>query len=169
VPELAGGGLGRADQGGADSLSPEWSEDLQVVESGHTGKLPADLGLVGWLALQEHLAGRAAVEPGHQQDSATALLARQAVGEPMALSQDRHQRGKVGVGRRADLGIRSHEVQPSDPVEPVYMIPHERRLRRRRPRPGRRAARASSQLDRCSGAARERSMLASCPFSLNLL
>jgi hypothetical protein len=52
VPELAGGVLGRADQGGADSLSPEWPEDLQVVEPGHPGKLPADLGLVGWLALQ---------------------------------------------------------------------------------------------------------------------
>ena len=88
----------------------------------------------------------------------------------MALIQDRHQRGKVGVGRRADLGIRGHEVQPSDPVEPVYLIPHERRLHRTTATTTRATrTRASSQLDRCSGAGRERSMLASCPFSLNLL
>ena len=88
VPELAGGGLGRADQGGADPLSPEWPEDLQVAEPGHTGKLSADLGLFSRLALQ-----------------------------------DRHQRGKVSIGAWPDLYPCSHEVQPSDPAEPVYLIP----------------------------------------------
>ena len=87
------------------------------------GKLPADLGLVGRLALHEYLADRPAVEPGHQQHPATVLLPRQAVGEPVALAQDHHQRSKVGVGRRADLGRCSHEVQPSDPVEPSTIAP----------------------------------------------
>jgi hypothetical protein len=64
-----------------------------------------------------------AVEPGHQQHSATALLPRQAVGEPVALSQDRYERGEVGVGHRPDLGLRCHAVQPSDPAEPVYLFP----------------------------------------------
>jgi hypothetical protein len=41
----------------------------------------------------------------------------------VALSQDRHQRGKIGVRRRADLGLRSHEVQPSDPAGSVYLFP----------------------------------------------
>ena len=85
-PSWRGGALGRADQGRADPLSPERPEDLQVVEPGHPRKMPADLGLLGRLALQEHLAGRAAVQLGHQHHPATALLPRQAVGEPVALS-----------------------------------------------------------------------------------
>jgi len=98
-----------------------------VVEPGHTGKVPADLGLLGRLALQEHLADRLALEPGHQQHPAAALLPREAVGEEVALSQDSHERGKVGIGRRPDVGVRCHEVQPSDPAEPVYLFHPEGR------------------------------------------
>jgi hypothetical protein len=52
------------------------------------------------------------------------MPAGQAVGEPVALSQDRHQRGKVGLGPWPDLHLRSHEAQPSEPVEPVYLFPY---------------------------------------------
>jgi hypothetical protein len=38
--------------------------------------MPADLGLGGRLALQAHLADRAAFQPGHQHHPATALLPR---------------------------------------------------------------------------------------------
>jgi hypothetical protein len=109
-----------------------------VVEHGHTGKMPAHLGLLGRLAIQVHLADRPVVEPGHQQHPTTALLPHEAVGEPVALSQDRDQHGKVGIRAWPDLHLRSHEAQPNDPVEPVYPISHQRR----------------------HGAGRERSMLA---------
>jgi hypothetical protein len=118
--------------GGADAAPPEWSEDLQVVELGHAGQMPADLGLLGRLAVQEYLADRAALQPGHQEHPATALLPRQAVGEPVALSKPRHERGKVGVGRPPDLQVRSHEVEASNPVKPVYLFPGGRQAACRR-------------------------------------
>jgi hypothetical protein len=40
----------------------------------------------------------------------------------VALSQDRHQRRKVGGGARSDLHLGSHEVQRSDPLEPIYLF-----------------------------------------------
>jgi hypothetical protein len=82
-----------------------------VIQLGHAGKLPANLGLGGRPAVQEHLADRPALQPGHQHYPATALLARQAVGEPVALTEDCHQRGRAGVGRRPDLQVRGHEVR----------------------------------------------------------
>ena len=86
----------------------------------HLGKLPADLGLCGRLAVQEHLADRAARQPGHQQHPATALLPGQAVAEPVALSEDRHQHRQVIGGPWADLHLCGHERQPRDPSAPVH-------------------------------------------------
>jgi hypothetical protein len=54
----------------------------------------------------------------HQQHLAVSLPG-QVVNEEVALSQDLHERRKVGFGPLPDLHLGSHEVQPSDPVEPV--------------------------------------------------
>ena len=79
-------------------LAPQRPDHLQMAEFGHTGKVPADLGVVGRLPRQEPVADRAAVQPGHQQHPATVLLAGQVVGEVMTLPEDRDERLKVGVG-----------------------------------------------------------------------
>jgi hypothetical protein len=63
VAELAGGGLGRPDQGRADPLAPQRPYHLQVAEFGHAGKVPMDLGMVGRLPRQGPVAHRAAVQP----------------------------------------------------------------------------------------------------------
>ena len=94
-----------------------------MVKLGHAGEMPADLGLLGRLEVQEQLADRAALQPGHQHHPATALLPHQAVGEPVALSQGRHEAGQVVIRCRSDLQVRSHEREASDPVMPVYPEP----------------------------------------------
>jgi hypothetical protein len=92
-------------QGGPDAASPERAEDLEVAELGNPGKPPADLGLVGRLPAQEHVAHRPAIEPGDQQDPMAAPLPGQAVGEEVPLPEDGHQGGEVAVGGSPDLHL----------------------------------------------------------------
>jgi hypothetical protein len=53
--------------------------------------------MVARLPRQKPVAHRAAVQPGHQQHPATVLLARQVVGEVVALSHGCHERINVSV------------------------------------------------------------------------
>jgi len=98
VAEPAGGGLGRPDQGRADSPPPQRPYHLQVAELRHAGQAPADLGILGRLPRQEPVADRAAVQPGDQQHPATVVLASQVVGEVVALPEGCRERVKVGDG-----------------------------------------------------------------------
>jgi hypothetical protein len=99
----------------------ERPQDLQVLQPWRPGKVAADLGLLGRLARQVPVADRVAIEPGNQQQPIPALLPGQVVGEEVALPEDRHQRGKVGMGRWPDL--HGHGLSLAIPRNPSSYFP----------------------------------------------
>jgi hypothetical protein len=80
----------------------------------------ADLGRVGRDAVQEHVADRPTVEPGHQQHPTSVLLPGKPVGEEVPLPEDRHQCGEVGRSGSPDL----HRTQGSAVVRQLEAAPH---------------------------------------------
>ena len=120
VTPPAGGVLTRVDEGGADTPPLQGPHDLQVIELRDAGKVPANLRHVGWLTQQIHITDGTVSQPGDEQHATPLVLASQTVGEEITLSEGRHERDKVGSGPWPDLHLRSHETQPSKPMEPVH-------------------------------------------------
>ena len=122
VTQPAGGVLTRMDQGRADAAPLQRSHDLQVMELGDAGKVPADFGHVGWLTQQIHITHGTVTQPGDEQHATLLVLASQAVSEEGALPKGLHQRGKLGISGRPDLHLRTHRAQPNQLVALVHLL-----------------------------------------------
>jgi hypothetical protein len=106
----------------------ERPDDLQVMELGHHGEIPAGLRHVGLARNQVHVAHRATIQPCDQQNPATALLPVQTLREEVSLSERSDEGGKVGVGRRPDLHLRGWRPRLHGVI---VNQPHHRRQTRR--------------------------------------
>ena len=108
------------DQGSADAAPLQRSHDLQVLQLRDPGKVPADLGHVGWLTHQIHITHGTVTQPGNEQHATPLVLASQAVSEERPLPKCFHKSGKLGISARPDLHPRTHRAQPNQPVAPVH-------------------------------------------------
>jgi hypothetical protein len=122
VTQSAGGVLTRMDQRRADAAPLQRPHDLQVLQLGDAGKVPADLGHVGWLTQQIHIPHGTVTQPSDEQHATLLVLASQAVSEEGALPKGFHQRGKLGISARPDLHLRTHRAQPNQLVALVHLL-----------------------------------------------
>jgi hypothetical protein len=122
VTQPTGGVLTRMDQGRADAAPLQRSHDLQVMELGDAGKVPADRRHVGWLTQQIHITHGTVTQPGDEQHATLLALASQAVSEEGALAKGFHQCGKLAISGRPDLHLRTHRAQPNHLIALFHLL-----------------------------------------------